>query len=57
MDIQWYPGHMAKSRRQISEKLKLINVAVIAIDARAKEHAQPRSAGAAFGQGVYRGIE
>lgn len=35
MDIQWYPGHMAKSRRQISEKLKLINVAVIAIDARA----------------------
>ena len=35
MDIQWYPGHMAKSRRQIGEKLKLINVAVIAIDARA----------------------
>jgi len=35
MDIQWYPGHMAKSRRQIGEKLKLINVAVIAVDARA----------------------
>ncbi len=35
MDIQWYPGHMAKSRRQIAEKLKLINVAVIAVDARA----------------------
>lgn len=35
MDIQWYPGHMAKSRRQIGEKLKLINVAVIALDARA----------------------
>jgi len=35
MDIQWYPGHMAKSRRQIAEKLKLINIAVIAVDARA----------------------
>lgn len=35
MDIQWYPGHMAKSKRQISEKLKLINVAVIVVDARA----------------------
>ncbi len=35
MDIQWYPGHMAKSRRQIGEKLKLINIAVIAVDARA----------------------
>lgn len=37
MDIQWYPGHMAKSRRQIGEKLKLINVAVIAVDARAPQ--------------------
>lgn len=37
MDIQWYPGHMAKSRRQIIEKLKLINVAIIAVDARAPQ--------------------
>ncbi len=37
MDIQWYPGHMAKTRRQISEKLKVINVAVIAVDARAPQ--------------------
>lgn len=37
MDIQWYPGHMAKSRRQITEKLKIINVAVIAVDARAPQ--------------------
>lgn len=35
MDIHWYPGHMAKSRRKIAEKLKLINVAVIVVDARA----------------------
>ena len=37
MDIQWYPGHMAKTRRQISEKLKLISIAVIAVDARAPQ--------------------
>jgi len=35
MQIHWYPGHMAKARRQIEEKLKLISVAVIAVDARA----------------------
>ncbi len=37
MDIQWYPGHMAKTRRQIAEKLKLISIAVIAVDARAPQ--------------------
>lgn len=35
MDINWYPGHMAKSKRLLGEKLKLISVAVIAVDARA----------------------
>jgi len=35
MDIQWYPGHMAKAKRQLAEKLKLINVAVVVADARA----------------------
>jgi ribosome biogenesis GTPase A len=35
MDIQWYPGHMAKSKRLLAEKLKLINVAVVVADARA----------------------
>lgn len=35
MDIQWYPGHMAKAKRQLAEKLKLIDVAVIVADARA----------------------
>ncbi len=28
MDIQWYPGHMVKSKRLLAEKLRLINVAV-----------------------------
>jgi ribosome biogenesis GTPase A len=35
MNIQWYPGHMAKSKRLLADKLKLISVAVIVVDARA----------------------
>ncbi len=35
MDIQWYPGHMAKAKRLLGEKLKIIDVAVIVVDARA----------------------
>ena len=27
MIIQWFPGHMAKTRRVISEHLKLVDVA------------------------------
>lgn len=34
MDLQWYPGHMAKTRRLIAENLKLIDVIVEMIDAR-----------------------
>ena len=32
--IQWYPGHMAKTRRMIEENLKLIDVVVEILDAR-----------------------
>ena len=32
--IQWYPGHMAKTKRQIIEDLKLIDVVVEILDAR-----------------------
>lgn len=35
MNIQWYPGHMAKTKRLLGDKLKLINIAVIVVDARA----------------------
>ena len=35
MDIQWYPGHMAKARRMLAENLKLIDVVVEIVDARA----------------------
>ena len=33
-NINWYPGHMAKTKRQIIEDLKLIDVVVEIIDAR-----------------------
>lgn len=32
--INWYPGHMAKTRREISEKLNLIDIVFEVIDAR-----------------------
>ena len=33
-NINWFPGHMAKTRRQITEDLKLIDVIVEILDAR-----------------------
>ena len=35
MQIQWYPGHMAKARRMLAENLKLIDAVVEILDARA----------------------
>lgn len=34
VSISWYPGHMAKTKRQIMEDLKLIDVVVEILDAR-----------------------
>lgn len=34
MTIQWFPGHMAKARRQVTEKLKLIDIVIELADAR-----------------------
>lgn len=34
MNIQWFPGHMAKTRRLITENLKLVDVVVELLDAR-----------------------
>ncbi len=33
--INWYPGHMAKARRMLEENLKLIDVVIELVDARA----------------------
>lgn len=32
--IQWYPGHMAKALREASEKVKLVDLVMIVLDAR-----------------------
>ena len=32
--INWYPGHMAKTKRQISEQLNLIDIVYEVIDSR-----------------------
>lgn len=34
MAIQWFPGHMAKARREVSEQLKLVDVVFELVDAR-----------------------
>lgn len=34
MNIQWYPGHMSKTRRLITENLKLVDVVIELVDAR-----------------------
>lgn len=33
--IQWFPGHMAKARREIEERIKLIDIIIELVDARA----------------------
>ena len=34
MNINWYPGHMSKTKRQIIEELRLIDIVVELVDAR-----------------------
>ena len=34
MQVQWFPGHMAKTRRLIQEQLKLVDVVIEIVDAR-----------------------
>lgn len=35
MQIQWYPGHMTKTRRLIEENVKLVDIVIELLDARA----------------------
>ena len=35
MTINWYPGHMVKARRDIEENLKLVDIVLMLVDARA----------------------
>ncbi|OCL27058.1 ribosome biogenesis GTPase YlqF [Orenia metallireducens] len=34
MSIQWYPGHMVRAKRQVEDRLKLIDVVIELLDAR-----------------------
>ena len=34
MSIQWYPGHMTKTRRQMEADLKLVDAVCELVDAR-----------------------
>ena len=34
MNIQWYPGHMTKTRRQMAEDLKFVDLVAEVVDAR-----------------------
>ena len=34
MNVQWYPGHMTKAKRQMEEDLKLIDLVIELVDAR-----------------------
>ena len=34
MNVQWYPGHMTKAKRQMQEDLKLIDLIIELVDAR-----------------------
>jgi len=34
LTIQWFPGHMAKARREVTEKLKLVDIIFELVDAR-----------------------
>ncbi|SFB20308.1 Ras superfamily GTP-binding protein YlqF [Lentibacillus halodurans] len=40
MTIQWFPGHMAKAKREVEEKLKLADFVMELVDARAPLSAQ-----------------
>ena len=35
MSINWYPGHMVKAKKEIEESIKLVDIVVILLDARA----------------------
>ena len=35
MHFQWYPGHMTKARRMMQENIKLIDLVIELVDARA----------------------
>ena len=35
MQVQWYPGHMTKARRAMKEDIRLVDLVIELLDARA----------------------
>ena len=50
MNIQWFPGHMAKTRRLIIENLKLADVVIELLDSRLPEASRNPEVNAIIGQ-------
>ena len=44
LNIQWFPGHMAKTRRAIQSSLKLVDIVAELIDARIPVSSRKRGA-------------
>jgi ribosome biogenesis GTPase A len=42
-NVQWFPGHMAKTRRLIKESLPLVDAVVEILDARIPESSRNRN--------------
>jgi ribosome biogenesis GTPase A len=38
--VQWFPGHMAKAQKEISEKIKMVDIVYILLDARVPRSSQ-----------------
>ena len=45
MDIQWYPGHMTKTRRMIVDQVKNVDIVVEILDARIPISNRPQPGG------------
>ena len=41
MNVHWFPGHMSKALREIDEKLKIIDLIIEIVDARALSSRNP----------------
>ncbi|MCM3739065.1 ribosome biogenesis GTPase YlqF [Oceanobacillus luteolus] len=40
MQVQWFPGHMAKARREVEQNLKLVDFVIELLDARAPQSSE-----------------
>lgn len=49
LNIQWYPGHMAKAKRMLTDSLKLVDVVIEMVDARAPASTRNPDFDAIFG--------